>query len=81
LLFFVLIAVTIFLMQPLLPSSSARPQETERVFDNTIPKSVPIEFRIKKEKEKSFKDLNNEKWVRELEFELTNTGDKKGCWG
>src|ERR1700720_3435455 len=48
----------------------------ERVFENTIPKDVPIKIKIKKEKERSFKDLKNEKWAREFELELTNTGDK-----
>ncbi|HBB86012.1 MAG TPA: hypothetical protein DC047_00170 [Blastocatellia bacterium] len=48
----------------------------ERVFENTIPKDVPIKVKIKKEKEQSFKDLKNEKWLREFELEVTNTGDK-----
>src|SRR6185436_16589662 len=48
----------------------------ERVFENTIPKDVPIKIKIKKEKEQSFKDLKNEKWLRELEIELTNTGER-----
>jgi hypothetical protein len=37
---------------------------------------VPIKIKIKKEKAESFKDLKNEKWLREFELELTNTGDK-----
>jgi hypothetical protein len=32
--------------------------------------------KLKKEKEESFKDLKNEKWLREFELEVTNTGDK-----
>lgn len=51
-------------------------QSEERVLEDTIPKHVPIKVKIKKEKEKSFKDLKNDKWVRDLEIELTNTGDK-----
>lgn len=57
-----------------LASSSAAFQE--RVFENKIPSHIPIKIKIKKEKEKSFKDLKNEKWLREFELELTNTGDK-----
>jgi hypothetical protein len=48
----------------------------ERVLENTIPKQVPIRIKVKKDKEQSFKDLKNEKWLRELEIELTNTGEK-----
>ena len=75
LLFFAIVVGGIFLMNARLTSSSARAQ-AERVFENTIPKDVPIKVQIKKEKEKSFKDLKNEKWAREFELELTNTGDK-----
>jgi hypothetical protein len=48
----------------------------ERVFENKIPAHIPIKIKIKKEKEESFKDLNNEKWLSEFELEVTNTGDK-----
>jgi hypothetical protein len=41
-----------------------------------VPKHLPIKVKIKKEKEKAFKDLNNEKWVRDFQLEVTNTGDK-----
>src|SRR6266581_1319717 len=75
LLLFSLSVVGIFLMNAPLTSSIARVQG-ERVFENIIPKDVPIKVRIKKEKENSFKDLKNEKWVREFELEVTNSGDK-----
>lgn len=48
----------------------------ERIFENKIPSHIPIKIKIKKEKEQSFKDLKNEKWLREFELELTNTGDR-----
>ena len=48
----------------------------ERVFENAIPLNAPIKIKIKKEKEQSFKDLKNDKWVREFELEVTNTSDK-----
>jgi hypothetical protein len=57
-----------------LTSGSAALQE--RVFENKIPAHIPIKIKIKKEKEQSFKDVNNEKWLREFQLEVTNTGDK-----
>lgn len=56
------------------PSSSAALQE--RIFENKIPADIPIKIKIKKEKEESFKDLKNKKWLREFELEVTNTADK-----
>jgi len=70
----VLSIVGILMTASLLSSSSAALQE--RIFENKIPAHIPIKIKIKKEKEKSFKDLKNEKWLREFELELTNTGDK-----
>lgn len=70
---FLMVSMFLFIAPPIL--SSARVQE-ERVFENTIPTHVPLKVKIKKEKEQSFKDLKNEKWVRELELEVTNTGNK-----
>ena len=58
------------------PLNSGIASEQERVFENGIPEDVPIKIKIKKEKEKSFKDLQNEKWLSEFELEVTNTGDK-----
>src|SRR5215204_1797111 len=52
------------------------PQENERQLEDKIPKHVPIKIKIKKEKEDGFKDLNNERWAREFELEVTNTGTK-----
>ena len=66
--------VAVLMMASRLTSSSAALQE--RSFENKIPAHIPIKIKIKKEKEESFKDLKNEKWLREFELELTNTGDK-----
>ena len=66
--------VGVLMMASRLTSSSAALQE--RSFENKIPAHIPIKIKIKKEKEESFKDLKNEKWLREFELELTNTGDK-----
>jgi hypothetical protein len=65
---------SIFLINSTLTSSTA--QSEERVLEDTIPKHLPIKVKIKKEKEKAFKDLKNEKWLRDFELEVTNTGDK-----
>lgn len=56
------------------PLTDARMQE--RVLQNDIKENVPIKVKIKKEKEKSFKNLKNGKWIGEFELELTNTGNK-----
>ena len=66
---------SLYLINGSFPQSLAQSTE-EREFENTVPKHLPIKVKIKKEKEKSFKDLKNDKWVRDLELELTNTGDK-----
>ena len=52
------------------------PQKEERQLEDEVPKHVPIKIKIKKEKEAGFKDLNNEKWAREFELEVINTGTK-----
>ena len=57
-----------------LTSSSAALQE--RIFENKIPAHIPIKIKVRKEKDESFKDLKNEKWLRQFELEVTNTGDK-----
>ena len=51
-------------------------QSDERMLENTIPEHLPIKVKIKKNKEQSFKDMKNEKWVREFELEVKNTGDR-----
>lgn len=51
-------------------------QEDERKLEDSIPKHVPIKIKIKKEKEAGFKDLKNERWARDFELEITNTGSK-----
>jgi hypothetical protein len=56
-----------------LASSSAA---QERIFENKVPAHIPIKIKIRKEKEESFKDLKNEKWLGEFELEVTNTGDR-----
>ena len=67
-----------FLIPPVLSASITIGQELseERVLEDQIPKHIPLKIRVKKEKEKAFKDLKNEKWARDFELEVTNTGEK-----
>lgn len=58
------------------PTSAQQPQPQERQVENTIPKHVPLDVKLTKEKEKNWKDLKNENWARDFEVEITNTGDK-----
>jgi hypothetical protein len=51
-------------------------EKEERQLEDATPKHVPIKVKIKKEKEEAFKDLKNEQWLKELELEVTNTGNK-----
>lgn len=57
-------------------SQDEQPELEERVFENKIPTHLPVEIKIKKGKEKTFKDLKNDKWARDFAIELTNTGTK-----
>jgi hypothetical protein len=43
-------------------------QQPERELEDRIPKHLPIKVKVK--------NLNNEKWTREVEIEIKNTGDK-----
>lgn len=67
------VAGVLIITSPATPSSAAL---QERIFENRIPAHIPIKIKIKKGKENSFKDLKNEKWLREFELDVTNTGDK-----
>ena len=70
------VAGVFFVTSHVTPGSAAFQERQERIFENTIPAHIPIKIKIKKEKENSFKDLKNEKWLTEFELEVTNTGDK-----
>jgi hypothetical protein len=52
----------------------AAPAREERELKNTVPDHLPIKVKIRNEK--SFKDMKNKSWARELELEVKNTGDK-----
>jgi hypothetical protein len=55
-------------------SGQGESKVTERKFENAIPEHVPIKVKLKSEK--SFKDLKEKGWARELELEVKNTGSK-----
>ena len=56
-------------------ATSAQASE-ERQLEDKIPKHLPISVKLRTEKEKATKDLKNEKWVRDFELEVKNTGEK-----
>jgi hypothetical protein len=56
-------------LQDILPGT-----QSEREIENQIPTHLPIKAKLKPEKEKAFKDLNNDKWARDLEIEVKNIG-------
>jgi hypothetical protein len=58
------------------PMNAQSPSPQERQVENTIPKHVPLDVKLTKEKEKNWKDLKNENWARDFELEITNTGDE-----
>lgn len=60
---------------PTSAQQSSAPQQ-ERQIENTLPKHVPLHIKIRKEKEQAWKDLKNEKWARDFELEIKNTGEK-----
>jgi len=70
-----LIVSVVSLVQLSRPTSSNAVVQ-ERIMESGVREHVPIKFKIKKEKEQSFKDLKNAKWVSDFELEVTNTGDK-----
>jgi hypothetical protein len=51
-------------------------QLSKRSFDNTIPKHVPLEIKIKRIKEDKVRDLENKEWFRDFELEVTNKSEK-----
>lgn len=59
-----------------LPQDNEAASADERQLEDKIPKHLPIKVKVKKEKEKAFKDVKNDKWMRDFEFEVTNIGNK-----
>ncbi len=57
-------------------AGAGQQQPAEREIEDAIPSHVPLRAKVRAEKEKATKDLNNEKWARDFELEITNVGDK-----
>ena len=55
-------------------AAAAAPAQAERELKNTLPDHLPIKVKLRNEK--SFKEMQNRGWTRELELEVKNTGDK-----
>jgi hypothetical protein len=51
-------------------------QSAQRVFVNEVYNEIPISVRLLPEKEKTFKNLTNSRWVDDFEIEVTNKGTK-----
>ena len=49
---------------------------SRRLFENRVPDHLPIKVKIKREKERKFRDLENDNWARNLELEVKNVGEK-----
>jgi hypothetical protein len=65
----VLLIVFLALCTVSLVSSTAQStHKEERELEDKIPKHLPIKVKVK--------NLNNEKWARDIEIEVTNTGNK-----
>jgi hypothetical protein len=58
------------------PQSVPEKALSKRLFENRVPEHLPIKVKIKREKEKLCRDLNNENWARDFEIEVENTGTK-----
>ncbi len=58
----------------MMSSAAQAPQKEEREIEDTIPKHLPLKVRVRNAEK--VKDLDNEKWARDLEIEIENTSDK-----
>lgn len=58
------------------PNDACQSSQSKRELDNRVPDHLPIKVKIKKEREESFQDLTNERWIRDFELEVKNTGDR-----
>ena len=75
---FLFFAVTIFMLAAIKTTTPTTAQSTngKRHIDIQIPEQVPIKVKLKKDKEEGFSDLKNEHWIRNLELEVKNTGNR-----
>src|ERR1041385_2153731 len=73
---FAVLVFVVLLIAGVQTSLSQTSQQQERQVENKIPKHVPLDVKLTKEKEKNWKDLKNENWARDFQIEITNTGNK-----
>ncbi len=57
-------------------SNTSVAQSTNRSVNIDIPKHLPIKVKLREDKEKAIKEMKNEKWLRDFELEVENTGSK-----
>jgi len=67
------LAVLILFMNLISPSVA---QSEQRVLKADIPKHLPLKVKISEAQEQGFKKVDTERWLRDFELEVTNTGDK-----
>jgi hypothetical protein len=58
----------LLLLLRMLSGPSSAQSSQERVIDNLVPKHVPIKIKLREDKEKALKDMNNDKWTSDLEL-------------
>ena len=51
-------------------------EKEQRVFEDVIPKHLPIKAKLKSDSEPAARDLGNDYWLRDLEIEVKNTGTR-----
>lgn len=56
--------------------TTAQSTQSKRNLDLRLPEHLPIKVKLKKEKEESFQNLSNERWMRDFELEVKNTGNR-----
>lgn len=57
-------------------STAGIAQSEERIFKADLPKHLPLKLKIVEAQQPGFKRLDNERWLRDFELEVTNIGDK-----
>lgn len=68
-------AVSVFTFA-FITTTTAQEPKPRRYIDIKVPKNVPIEVKLKKDKEAEFQDLYNKHWIRAFQLEVKNTGDR-----
>jgi len=71
------VALLVLFKDASVPITAQSPaSQQERQIENKVPKHVPLDIKIRKEKEQAWKDLTNENWAADFELEIKNTGQK-----